>query len=88
MISYIGGKSKIAPTLIIPNIPKDIETYVESFSGQFWVFFKMKAWLRKEGLAHFIFDIKFNNTFRRKHNWILITLRQINFQDIPLGFYL
>lgn len=41
MISYIGGKSKIAPTLIIPNIPKDIETYVESFSGQFWVFFKM-----------------------------------------------
>ena len=40
-ISYIGGKSKIAPTLIIPNIPKDIETYVESFSGQFWVFFKM-----------------------------------------------
>ena len=53
-----------------------------------WVFFKMKAWLRKEGLAHFIFDIKFNNTFRRKHNWILITLRQINFQDIPLGFYL
>ena len=41
MIRYMGGKSKIAPTLIIPNIPKDIETYVESFSGQFWVFFKM-----------------------------------------------
>lgn len=41
MVSYIGGKSKIAPTLIIPNIPKDIETYVESFSGQFWTFFKM-----------------------------------------------
>lgn len=41
MISYIGGKSKIAPTLIIPNIPKDIETFVEPFSGQFWTFFKM-----------------------------------------------
>jgi DNA adenine methylase len=40
-ISYIGGKSKIAPQLIIPNIPKDIETYVEPFSGQFWTFFKM-----------------------------------------------
>lgn len=40
-ISYIGGKSKIAPSLIIPNIPKNIETYVEPFSGQFWVFFKM-----------------------------------------------
>jgi DNA adenine methylase len=40
-VSYIGGKSKIAPQLIIPNIPKDIETYIEPFSGQFWTFFKM-----------------------------------------------
>ena len=41
MISYIGGKSKIAPTLIIPNIPKDIEIFIEVFGGQFWTFFKM-----------------------------------------------
>jgi len=40
-VSYIGGKSKIAPSLIIPNIPKDIEIYVEPFSGQFWTFFKL-----------------------------------------------
>jgi DNA adenine methylase len=40
-VSYLGGKSKIAPQLIIPNIPKDIETFVETFSGQFWTFFKM-----------------------------------------------
>ena len=40
-VSYIGGKSKIAPQLIIPNIPKDIVTFVETFSGQFWTFFKM-----------------------------------------------
>lgn len=40
-LSYIGGKSRIAPQLIIPNIPKDIETFVEPFSGQFWTFFKM-----------------------------------------------
>lgn len=40
-VSYIGGKSKIAPQLIIPNIPKDIVTFVEPFSGQFWTFFKM-----------------------------------------------
>ena len=40
-VSYVGGKSKIAPQLIIPNIPKDIETYVEPFSGQFWTFFKL-----------------------------------------------
>jgi len=41
MISYLGGKSRIAPQLIIPNIPKDIEIFVEVFSGQFWTFFKM-----------------------------------------------
>jgi len=41
MLSYIGGKSKIS-SWIIPFIPKDIETYVEPFSGMFWVYFKMK----------------------------------------------
>jgi len=41
MLSYIGGKSKIAPNLIIPNIPKDIEIFIEVFGGMFWTFFKM-----------------------------------------------
>jgi DNA adenine methylase len=41
MLSYIGGKSRIAPKLIIPNIPKDMETYVENFGGMFWTFFSM-----------------------------------------------
>ena len=41
MISWIGGKSKIAPSLIIPNIPKDIEIFAEPFSGMLWTFFKM-----------------------------------------------
>jgi DNA adenine methylase len=40
MISYIGGKKRMQ-TWINPFIPKDIETYVESFSGQFWIFFGM-----------------------------------------------
>ena len=40
MISYIGGKSKIS-SFIIPFYPKDMETYVETFSGMFWCFFKM-----------------------------------------------
>ena len=39
-LSYIGGKSKIGKW-IVPFIPQDIETYVESFSGMFWVFFNM-----------------------------------------------
>ena len=42
MISWIGGKSRIAGKLIIPNIPKDIETYTECFGGAFWTFLKME----------------------------------------------
>jgi len=41
MISYIGGKSRIGKW-ITPYIPKDIETYVEGFSGMFWVFYNME----------------------------------------------
>lgn len=37
-LPYIGGKSKMQ-SFIIPYITKDIETYVEAFSGQFWIFF-------------------------------------------------
>ena len=39
-VPYIGGKKKMQ-SFIVPFIPKDIETYVESFSGQFWIFFGM-----------------------------------------------
>ena len=39
-LSYIGGKSKIGKW-IVPFIPQDSETYVEPFSGMFWVFFNM-----------------------------------------------
>lgn len=40
MISWIGGKSLIS-SWIIPFIPKDIKTYVEPFSGAYWVYLKM-----------------------------------------------
>jgi len=40
MISYIGGKARIGKW-IVPFIPMDIKTYVEPFSGMFWVFFNM-----------------------------------------------
>jgi len=39
-LSYIGGKSRIG-SWIRDYIPYDIETYVEPFSGMFWVFLKM-----------------------------------------------
>ena len=45
-LSYIGGKSRIG-TWIRNYIPKDIETYVEPFSGMFWVFFKMELSIYK-----------------------------------------
>jgi DNA adenine methylase len=41
MISYIGGKARIGKW-IKTYIPNDIETYVEGFSGMFWVFFNME----------------------------------------------
>ena len=37
MISYIGGKSRMAKW-ISEYIPEDIETYVEVFGGAFWVY--------------------------------------------------
>lgn len=40
MLSYIGGKSKIS-SFITPFYPKDMECYVESFSGMYWCFFNM-----------------------------------------------
>ena len=39
-LSYIGGKSSIS-SWIIPFIPKNIKTYIEPFSGMYWVFLKM-----------------------------------------------
>ena len=41
MISYIGGKSIIGKW-IRDYIPTDIETYVETFGGMFWVWFCME----------------------------------------------
>lgn len=40
MISYIGGKSNIGKW-IKDYVPRDIETYVETFGGMFWVFFNL-----------------------------------------------
>ena len=41
-LSYIGGKSRIG-VWIRNYIPNNIETYVEPFSGMFWVFFKLNT---------------------------------------------
>lgn len=40
MLSYLGGKSRIGKW-IKNYIPKDIEIFVECFSGMYWVFFNL-----------------------------------------------
>ena len=40
MLSYVGGKSKIGKW-IVPFYAKDMECYVETFSGMYWCFFNM-----------------------------------------------
>ena len=40
LIPYLGHKGKFA-NFIIPNIPKDISTYVEPFGGAFGIFFTL-----------------------------------------------
>ena len=42
MVTYFGGKNKMAEW-IYPFIPRDIETYVEVFSGAMWVYFNPKS---------------------------------------------
>lgn len=39
-LPYVGGKSKISK-FITPQIPRDIETWVEPFGGMFWVFLNL-----------------------------------------------
>lgn len=41
-ISYFGGKQKMAEW-IYPFIPRDIKTYVEPFSGAFWVYMNLNG---------------------------------------------
>lgn len=40
LIPYLGEKSKFS-NFIVPNIPKDISTYVEPFGGMFGIFFSL-----------------------------------------------
>jgi len=40
MLSYIGGKSKIGKW-IVPFYDKNMEVYLEGFSGMFWCFYNM-----------------------------------------------
>ena len=57
LIPYLGEKSKFA-NFIIPNIPKDISTYVEPFGGMFGIFFALD--FTKYQYVKFIYNDKNN----------------------------
>ena len=57
LVPYLGEKSKFA-NFIIPNIPKNISTYVEPFGGMFGIFFALDFTKYKD--ISFIYNDKNN----------------------------
>jgi hypothetical protein len=75
-LSYIGGKSKIAKSFIVPRMPKDIEVYVEPFSGMYWTFFGMDLdqYPNLKTIVYNEYDMKseiFSNNFFSNYNFQL-----------------
>ena len=94
MISYIGGKSKISKW-IVPFIPTDIETYVEPFSGMYWVFFNMD--LSKYPKLNTVVYNDFNELNYNLIHWVKVPdvfhrelskypCQQLNVKDTPKQF--
>jgi DNA adenine methylase len=74
LIPYLGEKSKFA-NFIIPNIPKDISTYVEPFGGMFGIFFALNFEKYQ--------DVKFIYNDQNKLNHLLFNkLREVEFIDL------
>lgn len=74
LIPYLGEKSKFA-NFIIPNIPKDISTYVEPFGGMFGIFFALDFTKFK--------DINFIYNDKNKLNYLLFkNLRNPEFVEL------
>ena len=57
LVPYLGEKSKFA-NFIVPNIPKNISTYVEPFGGMFGIFFALDFTKYKD--VDFIYNDKNN----------------------------
>ena len=72
MISYIGGKAHIGKW-ITPFIPTDIETYVEPFSGMFWVFYNMD--LSKYPNLNTVVYNDYNNLNSNLFQWVKVPRR-------------
>jgi DNA adenine methylase len=74
LVPYLGEKSKFA-NFIIPNIPKNISTYVEPFGGMFGIFFALD-------FTKFN-DVKFIYNDKNNLNYLLFkNLQNDNFIDL------
>ena len=63
MISYIGGKSRMAEW-VSSYVPQDIETYVEVFGGAFWVYINSDIYKRVDKVIYNDFNPHMVNLFR------------------------
>ena len=62
MISYIGGKARMA-NWIMEYIPRDIETYVEVFGGAYWVYVKSDVYTIPKTIVYNDFNRYMVNLF-------------------------
>ncbi len=85
LIPYLGHKGKFA-NFIIPNIPKNISTYVEPFGGMFGIFFALDFTKYKD--VSFIYNDKNNLNyllFKNLQNDSFINL--VNSTEVDEDYY-
>ena len=87
MISYIGGKARMA-NWIAEYIPTDIETYVEVFGGAYWVYVKSDVYTIPKTIVYNDFNRYMVNLFEccRNPQRFYDSMREIEAQNEEL-FY-
>jgi len=85
-ISYIGGKARIGKW-IVEYIPNNIETYVEGFSGMFWVFFNMdlKKYKKLKTVVYNDYNKLNSNLFKCAKNYDRLWLELSKYPCQQLG---
>ena len=87
MISYIGGKARMA-NWIMEYIPRDIEKYVEVFGGAYWVYVKSDVYTIPKTIVYNDFNRYMVNLFEccRNPQRFYDSMREIEAQNEEL-FY-
>ena len=82
MISYIGGKARMA-NWISSYVPPHIETYIEVFGGAFWVYINSDIYKRVDKVIYNDFNPYMTNLFRCSSNPKTFS-KFINSKNIPV----